>query len=676
MGTLLSLVTGLLFLALLASAATRALRRRDSLARDVALVFTPLAVLFLVSIAQVLLGPVPAVLGVVAVVLLFAQPLFALRLVADLRDLPRALLRLAAAALGGAILILFLAGTTHRVLGAIVVVVAFVSLEALAAVYLALEAAHSRGGYRARMGVAAFATAAFALAILIAGAGSILAGGGSGQGSTTTSIASGLAEGLALLAALGFVAAFLPPAWLRRTWQASAALAFMEQLSGASATESEEALWGRLAGAARALGATAAAVLVTSPEGTRIAAASGAGLEPGLAYPRDPTPDAAGPDRAAIRADLLARSGTRFATTLPIAAGSGRSASLVLLTAHARLFGTDDAELLSVLASQVAALVERRAVLAGQEELAVRLAETVEALRGASEAKSDFLASMSHELRTPLNAIIGFTELMRDGPPAQGGALSVPREWVEHVYTSGQHLLELINDVLDLSKVEAGRLELVREAIDVSAAIAESIGGLRPLAERKDLRLAADAAPGLVHADRGRLRQILYNLLSNAIKYTPSGGSIEVRAHVADGCLEIVVADTGIGIAPADQAAVFEEFRQVGDPALRQAGTGLGLALTRRLVEAHGGRIELVSAPGVGSTFTVVLPDAVPAAGRPWPTSRRRLTPACDGQSAATCWSSRTTRAPSACCARTSRGTAMACASRATARRVSSKRSG
>lgn len=241
-------------------------------------------------------------------------------------------------------------------------------------------------------------------------------------------------------------------------------------------------------------------------------------------------------------------------------------------------------------------------------------------LEGASRAKSDFLASMSHELRTPLSAIIGFSELMRS-ERREDQHLVVPEEWVEHINRSGNQLLGLINDVLDLTKVEAGRLDLQLESFDLQTSITESITGLRPLAERKHLRLAADVEPGTLVADRARFRQILYNLLSNAIKYTPDGGDIRVLGRSTPTEMSISVVDSGVGIAAEDQPHVFEEFRQVGDPTTRQAGTGLGLALTRRLTEAHGGRIELESAPGHGSRFTVILPRGpvrdVPEPGPP-----------------------------------------------------------
>jgi CheY-like chemotaxis protein/anti-sigma regulatory factor (Ser/Thr protein kinase) len=220
---------------------------------------------------------------------------------------------------------------------------------------------------------------------------------------------------------------------------------------------------------------------------------------------------------------------------------------------------------------------------------------------------------MSHELRTPLSAILGFSELMR-AEPQQGDARVVPAEWVEHIHRGGQHLLALINDVLDLAKVEAGRLELDRTPFDLRDLVTETVAGLRPLAERKHLVIASDVRVGRFVADRGRVRQVLYNLLSNAIKFTPEQGSISISAAVDRGTVQVAVSDTGPGIAPEDQKVIFDEFSQVGDVGGRQQGTGLGLALARRLVEAHGGTIELESELGSGSRFTATFPQPEAAA--------------------------------------------------------------
>jgi signal transduction histidine kinase/CheY-like chemotaxis protein len=308
---------------------------------------------------------------------------------------------------------------------------------------------------------------------------------------------------------------------------------------------------------------------------------------------------------------------------------------LVLLGTHRSLFQASDAELLASLGAQTAMEAQRRSAVAQQEGLAQRLAATNEVLLSASKAKSDFLASMSHELRTPLSAILGFSDLMRQ-ESREGENVVVPVEWVELIHRGGEHLLSLINDVLDLAKVEAGRLDLQPEPVDLPMAVRELLNGVRPLAERKQLQLTASVPPVTVDVDRGRLRQVLYNLLSNAIKYTPEGGSVRVDVGESDGWASIAVSDTGVGIAEQDQPAVFEEFRQVGDPSERQEGTGLGLALTRRLVEAHGGRIELASRRGEGSRFTVFLPSShvrdTVAAGAPGAVADPHAVAAQDGR--------------------------------------------
>lgn len=240
------------------------------------------------------------------------------------------------------------------------------------------------------------------------------------------------------------------------------------------------------------------------------------------------------------------------------------------------------------------------------------LEDSLRELRAAQQAKSEFLSNMSHELRTPLNAIIGFSDLMTREPvdAAAPDRTSVPSEWVEHINASGRHLLELINDILDLAKVEAGRIDLHCEALDLKPVVGAAVAALRPLMVRKGLELVQDIGPVAVSADRVRLRQILDNLLSNAIKFTADGGRIDVTARRVGDEVQFSVSDTGVGIAPEDHERVFEEFQQVGDRGSRASGTGLGLALTRRLVLAHGGAITVESELGKGSRFTVTLPAA------------------------------------------------------------------
>jgi signal transduction histidine kinase len=252
-------------------------------------------------------------------------------------------------------------------------------------------------------------------------------------------------------------------------------------------------------------------------------------------------------------------------------------------------------------------LVERqRRTLSGLlRELEIKRVE----VEAASAAKSRFLASMSHELRTPLNSIIGFSEVMQ--MEVAGPLTNKQRDYLGDVVGSGKHLLTLINDVLDLSKVEAGKIELRPEDLDL-ARVVEQVGAvMRPLAERKRLELSVTAPEdlGRIHHDGGRLRQILLNLASNAVKFTPEGGHVSIAAQRLDHDVEIVVRDSGIGLSEADLSTIFEEFRQIDSPYARsQEGTGLGLALVKRFVELMGGTIAVSSTAGVGSMFVVRLP--------------------------------------------------------------------
>jgi len=230
-------------------------------------------------------------------------------------------------------------------------------------------------------------------------------------------------------------------------------------------------------------------------------------------------------------------------------------------------------------------------------------------LEVANKHKSEFLANMSHELRTPLNAIIGFSEVLAER--MFGEVNEKQAEYLKDIHESGRHLLSLINDILDLSKIEAGRMELELSSFHLPTALSNAMTLVRERAQRHGIQLGLeiDEQLGEVNADERKFKQIMLNLLSNAVKFTPDGGKVEVSAKRANGALEVAVCDTGIGIAPEHQALVFEEFRQVGRDGTRKAeGTGLGLALTKRFVELHGGAIRLESTPGRGSTFTVRLP--------------------------------------------------------------------
>jgi protein-histidine pros-kinase len=246
-------------------------------------------------------------------------------------------------------------------------------------------------------------------------------------------------------------------------------------------------------------------------------------------------------------------------------------------------------------------------------------------LEKASRAKDHFLASMSHELRTPLNGIIGFAEFLVDGKP---GPLNPKQtEYLGDILNSGRHLLNLINDVLDLVKVQAGRMELNPQPFSIQDAVEEVCAVVRPMAHKKSIQVCTQLAPDLNHAtlDLQKFKQVLYNLASNAIKFTPDGGSVQISAGPEDATrFRLSVKDTGIGIRPEDLPRLFREFEQLESGTARHyEGTGLGLALTRKIVELQGGTIQVESEEGKGSTFTVVLPRLAAMkprlVERPWP---------------------------------------------------------
>jgi len=305
---------------------------------------------------------------------------------------------------------------------------------------------------------------------------------------------------------------------------------------------------------------------------------------------------------------LFLREGLRSVLTVPMGGGDVVRGIVVVR----RRAGEFDERIVSLMT----ALANQSKVAIANADLFREIEEKSRLLEVANRHKSEFLANMSHELRTPLNAIIGFSEVLLQ---RMFGELNAKQEeYLQDVLSSGRHLLSLINDILDLSKVEAGRMDLELARFDLPQAMQDTLVLVRERAARHgiDLQVDVDARLGPFVADERKLKQVLLNLLSNAVKFTPEGGRIEVRAVPIAGAVEISVADTGIGIAPEHQELIFEEFRQVGgDYAHKREGTGLGLTLARKLVELHGGRIWVKSQPGLGSTFTFSIPE------RPWPAS-------------------------------------------------------
>ncbi|MFN2571196.1 MAG: ATP-binding protein [Gemmatimonadales bacterium] len=284
-------------------------------------------------------------------------------------------------------------------------------------------------------------------------------------------------------------------------------------------------------------------------------------------------------------------------------------------------FGGDERAALEQAAPNLAIACERGSAHQNTRRLAVEVRQTAQRLEklnseldAAMKSKDQFLSNISHELRTPLNSIIGFTDLLLTeelGPPPS----EQQRDFLETVARNGRHLLELINELLDLQRIAAGRMDLNQEAVELSGLLAEAAGSVQAQVQkhRHALVVTPPSQDLRVHADRGRVRQVLLNLLSNAIKFTPDGGRITLIAAPVNGGAEarIAVTDTGIGIATEDQPKLFQEFSQLDASASRKyEGTGLGLALSRRLVELHGGAIGVESEMGRGSTFWFTLPQA------------------------------------------------------------------
>ncbi|HMH50849.1 MAG TPA: ATP-binding protein [Candidatus Acidoferrum sp.] len=306
--------------------------------------------------------------------------------------------------------------------------------------------------------------------------------------------------------------------------------------------------------------------------------------------------------------DMTLAAGFRALLAVPMG-GEDDTRGLVVFRRAAGTFDERVVNLVTALANQSKVAVENA-------HLFLEIEEKSQQLEVANRHKSEFLANMSHELRTPLNAIIGFSEVLLDR--MFGEVNDKQEEYLQDIFTSGKHLLSLINDILDLSKVEAGRMELELTTFSLPMAIDNALTLVRTRAENHGITLETrvDGRLGDFVGDERKIKQVLVNLLSNAVKFTAEGGRVGVHAAPANGHVEISVTDTGIGIAQGDQALIFEEFRQAGtDHAGKREGTGLGLTLTRKFVELHGGSIGVKSEVGRGSTFTFTLPV------RPWPTS-------------------------------------------------------
>jgi signal transduction histidine kinase len=310
-----------------------------------------------------------------------------------------------------------------------------------------------------------------------------------------------------------------------------------------------------------------------------------------------------------ISAQLQRRWGYRTSLSVPLLREGVAIGGIAIRRTEVRPFTPKQIELLQTFAAQAVIAIENVRLFNETRQKSGQLEVANQELAAASRHKSEFLANMSHELRTPLNAIIGFADVLEQR--LFGELNDQQADYTHDIASSGRHLLDLVNEILDLSKVEAGRMELERSEFALAETIRGTLAFVRERAAGHRIEVGADvpADLGTVVADERKVRQVLLNLLSNAVKFTPDGGTIAVRARRSDGEVLVSVRDTGIGIAPEDQVTVFEEFQQVGKASDRsREGTGLGLTLAKRFVELHGGRIWVESEVGKGTTFTFVLP--------------------------------------------------------------------
>ena len=553
------------------------LRHRDRVRLVILLVFGSLTVVLLAAPVRALVPALGPVVGFLTLPALLAQPVLVLWLASYVRPIPRPALVGSVVAfvalLGGVVLLLVSgaasSGTTGDGAGrspallalAFALLAYFLVLETGASVAFAIAARARAGASRTRLATAALATALFgaALAIILLASLALPVG-------TDTNAVNVVVRVVALLSAIGYLAAFAPPRALRKLSQQGIVYDFVRDLNVLPADAQVSQTWELLVKAARH--------------------ATGAGR---VEVVLDGDTPALGPDARRV--------------SFPFNSGRWPEGRLEMDLPANFLFADDDVELIGLLVDRAARSAEREAFLSEREQL-------IDDLQAASAAKSDFLAAMSHELRTPLNAIIGFSELLVEGDADDADPATV-KSYAEHIHGSGLHLLELVNDVLDLARVEAGRLDLKPIQFPLHELVRQTVSTMQPLADQKQQRLVVNVAEVSLEADPSRIRQIVLNLLSNAVKFTDQGG--EIRVSVEQGPRDdvvLTVTDTGHGIPAADLSRIFEAFQQAdsGDMKTRHEGTGLGLALTRQLVEAHDGKIHVASEVGVGSTFTVRLP--------------------------------------------------------------------
>ena len=589
---LVRLVTNALFLVVFVGALRTALRERSRTSVDASILFGALAFVIAQSQIAALLGTqLPAALGLISAVLLLALPYLQLRLVDDFAGVRPLLLRICLGSLvtGLAAIAIGLLKIVELP-AAVPVIVAlallyFVGFCAYAGFVLIREARLAKGVARNRMTAAALGALALSLTIIAAATSAVV-------GPTASSVASMV---LSLCAAVAYLVAFAPPTLLKRAWREPALRSFLTRAAAISPHDPPETILRGLEAAIAPAAPGQSARICLIDEQTHA-----------LAIGDDDELLASAEVMAAIvesQTPRFVRTPAGATLAAPISGRGRRIGVLAVMGRRAPLFASDDLELVQLLADQ-AAIVLDGARLYGDLALANR------DLSQATKVKSEFLANMSHELRTPLNAILGFSGLLSE--QLNGSMNDKQKRFLRNIHEAGEHLLELINDVLDLSRVEAGKLEFRPEVLTLDVLLEPVSAAGRTAAQAKGVVYtteAADAAP--IFLDPTRVRQVLFNLVSNAVKFTPAGGHVTLHAAADGREMRFEVADTGIGIPAAARDRVFGVFERFHEGRSEAAGTGLGLALTKRLVEEMNGSIDFDSEEGRGTTFRVRLPDVV-----------------------------------------------------------------
>ena len=587
---LVRLVTNALFLVVFVGALRTALRERSRTSVDATVLFGALAFVVVQSQIAAFLGTqLPGALSLLSAVLFLALPYLQLRLVDDFAGVRPLVLRMCLGGLVGGIAAAAIGLLKIVELPAAVPVIVaiallyFVGFCGYAGVVLIREAREAKGVARNRMVAAAFGAIALSLTLIAALTMTV--------GGAVASVASMV---LSLCSALGYLVAFAPPVLLKRAWREPALRSFLSRAAAISPHDPAPMIVRGLevAIARAAPGQTARIALIDQQSDALVI--------------EDDELLASSEVLAAVVQSQRPRSmrtTAGVALAAPITGRGRRIGALTVMGRRAPLFATDDLDLVQLLAEQAAIIIDG-ARLYGD------LASANRDLSQATKVKSEFLANMSHELRTPLNAILGFSGLLSE--QLDGALNDKQKRFLRNIHEAGEHLLDLINDVLDLSRVEAGKLELRPEVLSLDVLLEPVSAAARASAQAKGVLYtveSADAAP--MFLDPTRVRQVLFNLVSNAVKFTPGGGHVTLRATTDGRELLFDVADTGVGIPAEARDRMFGVFERFHEGRTEAAGTGLGLALTKRLVEQMNGSISFESEEGKGTTFHVCLPDVV-----------------------------------------------------------------